>query len=355
MKEKCIIHIGMPKTGSTSIQNTLHRKLVDKKFDYMKIGTSSPNHSGTIISFCENKLPQSQSRGLTRDKIIEIDKKNRKNFIEYIINNNSPVSIISGEEIHQVSINGLEYLKNFLKKYFKQVVVVGYIRSPKSFMDSSLQQRVKGGLDTFDVEILYPYYRRRFEKFDEAFGRENVKFWKFDPKSFPKGNIVLDFCQKLGIEMQAEQTVRVNESLSKEALSLLYTYRKYGIDHGLGENINKEYYIYRLIGEIMGIGDTKVRLSPSITNPILEKYNEDTRWMEERLGESLSENIVEIENDIVSESDLLENNEYTISKLIKLIGINYLKESKYDYAELEVGELMHILRMKLIYSNDSKC
>jgi hypothetical protein len=71
-----------------------------------------------------------------------------------------------------------------------------------------------------------------FEKFDDVLGRENVRLWKFDPPSFPNGCVVQDFCTRLGIALPRERVIRVNASISREAVQLLYTYRKLGRNFG---------------------------------------------------------------------------------------------------------------------------
>ena len=66
-------------------------------------------------------------------------------------------------------------------------------------MESAFQQLVKyHNFNTFNFSIVYPHYKKKIHKFDKVFGIENVNLWKFDPKSFPNNDIILDFCSHLG-------------------------------------------------------------------------------------------------------------------------------------------------------------
>lgn len=55
-KPRCILHIGMPKTGTSSIQETLSQENEIEECEYLKIGPSS-NHS-TIIYSLVSKRPE---------------------------------------------------------------------------------------------------------------------------------------------------------------------------------------------------------------------------------------------------------------------------------------------------------
>ena len=346
-KRECIIHIGMHKTGSTSIQASLHQNLDSETFSYLDIGPR--NHSVSIVSLFAKKkfLPALKKRGFTKKNMIDFKLSTKDKLINNLIECND-VMIISGESIPALLLNELEEFRDFLYQYFEKITIVAYVRTPKSYIESAFQQRVKGGLNKLDIDTLYPKYRERFEKFDLVFGRENVKLWKFDPKSFSEGNVVMDFCNRLGIEMKSESTIRVNESLSKEALSLLYIYRKYGRGFGVGTNVMR--INQKLIATLQNIGKTKIKFSPDMIQPILEQKREEFLWMEKRLGERLNENIDVSLNDIRREEDLLSISDETIQELKMVIGPEYLPTEKKSNRLEEVSNLVNALRIKMAKS-----
>src|SRR4029079_5237682 len=119
----------------------------------------------------------------------------------------------------------VERMREFFDERCDKLSIVGYVRPPAGFVTSAFQERVKGGsLRRFDVASGYRNYQNCFGKFDAVFGRERVHLWKFDPPSFPDGCAVRDFCARLGIALPARRIRRLNESLSREMVSLLYIF-----------------------------------------------------------------------------------------------------------------------------------
>ncbi|AKF25720.1 hypothetical protein YH65_10230 [Sulfurovum lithotrophicum] len=329
MKRKCIIHIGMHKTGSSSIQQSLFHNLKDDTFSYLDMGI--PNHSISMSMLFRNSSRKNPETVNLKNKLIKS------------IKNSHSIMIISAEAISMFSKEDLKYLRDFLLDYFKEIQIVGYIRSPKSYMESFFQQRVKGGLVSFDLEkYIYPNYRKRFEKFDDVFGHQNVQFWKFDPKHFYKGNVVLDFCRKIGIDFQEDQTIRINESLSREEVAILYTYGKQKTRHIQSPAVMQKNM--KIIKKIKKLKEHKFRFSPTLITPILEKNSRDIQWMEERLGISLKEKTTKSEADVKSEVDLLKIDKKTLQKLRILTGELSPKEDTYDDSQEEIITLINILQ-----------
>lgn len=353
MKERCVIHIGMHKTGSSSIQSSLYKQLTDENFSYADLG--GPNHTSRILQlFSEHpeKYKSNSTKSLSKGR----KKLSRQIFEDELVQSFSQDKaanlIISGEGIYNLSVGELRKMQAFLSRYVKKIVIVGYVRSPISFIESSFQQKLKGGLNNFRIENSYPKYRQRFEKFDQVFGRENVELWKFDPKKFSEGNVVLDFCQRVGIIMEVENSLRVNDSLSQEAVSLLYSNNKFGAKVGYVANSIPENKA--LIDELCKIGKNKFKLSLSLMTPVLEKYREDIEWMENRLGNSLAEKRVDKATVIRNENDLLNNNPEIVKQLRELIGDEILQGKVEGNTAQKVAELVHMLRIKLTSPKNAK-
>ena len=348
MPKHCILHVGMHKTGSSSIQAALHTKLkLDDEHTYFNLG--SANHSIRIFSLFTEK-PENynihKKRGLNLEEIKLFNIKTKKMLIKEIDACNTDNMIISGEAISILSKKSLMRLKEFMQKYFEKITIIAYVRPPVSFMESSLQQRVKvGQFNEFNINSLYPGYRNRFEKFDIIFGKENVCLWKFDPKIFFKGDVVLDFCHRLNIKINLENIGRSNEAISKEALSLLYTYRKLGPGYGVGPKVIRENAM--LINMLKNIGKTKIKLAPRLINPIMKKNHLDLLWIEERMALRFNEYIECTNEDISKESDLLKIDKSSIKTLLKLLKEDSLPLGIKGETPEEVAILVHTLRKQL--------
>ncbi|NPA39726.1 MAG: hypothetical protein GXO57_04710, partial [Thermodesulfobacteria bacterium] len=131
---------------------------------------------------------------------------------------------------------------------------------------------------------------------------------KFDPKKFPDGDVVKDFCQFWGITLSTKKTIKANISFPKEIVSLIYALRKYS-------NSDKIYplhiyFLAKLIKDLLPDYEfTPFKISKEVIKPIVEANIEDVRWMEKVLGEPLihEEALKEPEPDwvIKKEEDLL--------------------------------------------------
>ncbi|MGR8933318.1 MAG: hypothetical protein ACU837_02880 [Gammaproteobacteria bacterium] len=346
--KRCVIHIGMPKTGSTSIQYSFSRRLDNPQWKYLDL--NGPNHSGALNVI----LPEDpflfgglhRRLGTERDVLLKLQRELRDKLIREL-DADAENMLISAELLttKRTDLSLLLTLRDLVAKHVDSIVVVGYIRPPKGHMESAFQERVKGGCSQLDCDSIYPKYRKRLENLDKAFGKENVVFWKFDPATFPNGCVVQDFCSRLGIDFPVSSISRVNESLSREAVALLYTYRKYGPENILGKAaVNENNLLIRRLSELKG---SKLRFSWDLIYPTLHANDADIVWMENRLGESLKEVCQEEESAICSEKDLFCYRSQDLLWLAEQLGPEYVKRCNSQMSSEEVSSWIHTLRLKL--------
>ena len=209
---KCILHVGMHKTGTTSIQNSL-LNFENDKFLYARLGGDA-NHSVPIYSiFSEHPEKHFLNRtrrnnGTLQDYIDRI----RNDLSSSIKAAGDRTLIISGEDIGVMAEDDIKRLADYLSAHCSSTQVIAYIRPPMSFMNSAFQQTVRSGRrTTLNLPKLYRNYRGSFEKFDTHFGRENVLLKPFDRKKLIGGDSVIDFCSTIGLEFPADRIHRANE------------------------------------------------------------------------------------------------------------------------------------------------
>jgi hypothetical protein len=345
-----LVHFGMHKTGTSSIQESLFQRLADPRFHYVNLGMAN---ASTGISMCfradmggygtfvkrgvhAGNLPRFREKavGLLRAEMEACAKK---------------IAIVSGENISQLEEAELRALHGFMAGRDRPVTAVAYVRRPKEYMESAFQQRVRGGLDSLVASKLYPGYRNRLEKFDVVYGRDNVQLWLFDPKRFPGGCVVQDFCARLGIAFRPEDAIRVNDGLSLPALSLLFAYRKFGPGFGVGPSVLYENRL--LVNRIRTLPGPKLRLHSSLVAPVIAGQREDIEWMEARLGGvSLAEDLAaHDEGAIRSEEDLLRFSPEALRWLAEELGGERWRP---DMRAQEVADWMHRLRVRLAAADE---
>jgi len=331
-RELCIVHIGMHKTGSSSIQYNLSRRQY-KNFSYFNLGTE--NHSIPIFSLFSKK-PENYHihwrAGRTKEDVKKYNQKVEKLFLKHLIDNEEhEVFVISGEDISMLPIESVHRFKDFLSCYFKNIKIIAYVRSPGSFMSSNFQEHIKAGFSNFNVDIHYPNYRSRFEKFDEIFGKENVQLIHFDLKKIINNDVTCDFLNRLGLDDKIVTYDRINESLSLEATSLLYIFNKYASSEF--EIVEREKNRMKLIEFLKKIGKQKFMLKPDVIKEVIKKNKDDIEWIEKRIGIKISEEPFNHSDGVSCEKDM-----YNIAKrffnnlgstqykdLNNIININSLK------------------------------
>jgi hypothetical protein len=236
-----VVHFGMPKTGSTSIGASLHRHLRDERFYHMDLG--GPIASLAVASGFKadpSRFHLHRKRGTEAVAFERLRPEARARIAAELERAGARTAILSAPVVYSFSRAEMESLRDALAAHRSSVTFVGYIRRPKEFMESAFQQRVKAGSAKFSLTNPLPRCRKLIESMDAALGRDNVRLWLFDPKAFPAGDAVLDFCQRLGIAFDAANVVRVNEGVSRHALALLYAYRKFGPGYGQGGSVLRE-------------------------------------------------------------------------------------------------------------------
>lgn len=340
----CIIHIGMHKTGSSSIQNSLNG-YNDDDFIYANINNDS-NHSLAIYSLfspdpATHPIHKADARnGSSLKKYLDDVENGLRASID---STNGKTLIVSGEDIGVLPETSLLAIKEYFQKFFDEIMIVAYVRPPAGFITSAFQQRVKAGrMSGVDVFSEYRSYKNRFLKFDKVFGADNVQLWKFDPGEFNGGCVVQDFCYRLGINLHKEKIVRTNESLSRNSVSLLYIYNKF--KEKLGYDHLRAAAATTLTDLLAEPGDEKFRFSPDVIKPVLERNKLDIQWMENRLGESLYENLdTQRPNDVCDEASLLKISPGLVDKLYSLLGGNVPESLNGESAE-DIAVLFHAFR-----------
>jgi nucleoid DNA-binding protein len=349
---RCIIHVGMHKTGTSSIQQSLNG-FDDANFTYYRNPSGGANHAGAIFKILGSMgadRPRRHEKGKVptfRSNRAEIE-----NLTRSLRSLGTRSLIISAEGLRFLSREELGRLKSLLERHVDRLEIVAYIRPPAAYMSSFVQQLIRGRSTTLDPERGYCHYRSFVSKFDDVFGAENVRLWKFDPRSFPGGCVVRDLCSRLGVELPAERIRRTNESLSRDALCLLYTYRRSGLAPRTRDLEGQQYR--RLLEQMRSIGGKPFRLSPEAVRPILEKYRPDVAWMEARLGQSLGEELGDPQpEDIRHELDLLRPRPPAVRELVALLGDLAPGDINGDTPE-QVGRLMNLLMEKQKADNDER-
>ena len=294
----CILHIGMPKTGTTAIQSSLFESLRDKRFRLITLDSYFGNRTMSAAfmptefdraSIFFRGVGPDQMRSLQSTAIAYIDRSLRS------ARRSGQVPIMSAEMIWMFSEEQLRTLAAFLTTRGFCPKVYGYIRAPLDMLESVFQQKVRVGRNEPWKELLGimqgPPLRLEISLLDAVFGQASVDLKYFDPDTFPDRCVVMDLCERAGIEFDRDKVVRVNESLNINAIKFLCAIGKYRIAQGKSmppsmsamEMLKWE----SLVDVLSAVPGPSLRLHPSLTSTFAESFTAYQPSLEKRLGRSI--------------------------------------------------------------------
>lgn len=229
MKATFYLHIGVQKTGTTSIQQTMFKNresLLARGINYLPFDA---NHGGFLISLLSEK-PHKERRNIRRyvdtpEKAATFNASNRERLTEVLSSNRCSKILISGEGLSIIPEEAVRRLKQMFDPYAAGYRVIVYARDPYDYSNSAFLQRIKsGGTFANPGPPPLPKYRRKIEKYIDIFGRENVDIRIFDPGHFVGGDLISDFLVALGESAELKDSLqirRANQSMSHEAAMIL--------------------------------------------------------------------------------------------------------------------------------------
>lgn len=285
--DRLVLHAGMHKTGSSSIQHRLAAG--GEGFHYVDLGRG-PNHSGgmyTAFSSEPEKYHFLRRQGVPAAQAHVLGAEIRSRLAAELGSDGPGLRIVSGEDMSTIDPEGLARLRDFVAPLAGKTRILAYVRPPRSFMESAFQQRVRGGMGLLNFASLYPMYRKRFLRFEETFGRARVGLVPFDVAAFPGGDVVADFCGRLGIPAPAGSRLELNRAHSRRATSLLFAYRRFGAAYGIGQDeIRGNKALVLALGTLEG---PKLRFAGALVDAVLARFANDRRWVERRLPAPLED------------------------------------------------------------------
>ena len=119
MKLRCIVHIGPHKTGSSSIQRTLSRELIDPGFEYAKLGKNHGARIFSMFSRSPEKIGSHRSRGWSSEEIDRFNRNAKDKLVRAVREAEAEAVIFSGEAISNIDSDGLADLRQFLDDHYR--------------------------------------------------------------------------------------------------------------------------------------------------------------------------------------------------------------------------------------------
>ena len=353
---RCTFHVGMHKTGSTSIQQHLFYDLVDPRFQY--VGGGRVNGCFLLGALFQeppillNNLPTSSFLSSPRSaKRVRQDIQGKwDRAIDRALQRNAHL-IFSAEGGFVAPRDALERVHEQLSSHGFQTDVFGYLRSWKPFHESQFQQAVKAGRKTLAIGLGQGRgtmrYQEQIENLWKVFGRPNVNFAKFDRTTFPQGCVVQDFQKRIGLPVTDSRHRYKNESLSQPAVQLLYAFNKYS-SHEINPLKTYPSGFRNLLYWVSTLQGVPFHFHSRFLKPFYDEAKPHLDWVEQQLGIALHEPIDQHDHQpsILSEDCLLRFSRESLDWLAKTTGERTISGNEGESVAIEVARQMDKLRKK---------
>lgn len=231
-----ILHIGMPKTGSTTLQRTLHASntiLEEHGICYPSNLKSSPASHRIMASklMPASRFPRHLHRCKQQQRADELYLELKAKIDAAKQQGKARQVVLSSEILFRLPDNGY-------KSYFRdsvydllgnQLRIAAYLRSPASAYLALLQQKLKASHRLRPVKP--PEYKKVIKFYCDHFGRNAISLRIFDRGELVSGDIVSDFCEHYlpahpDLVAQLQPSVETNVSLSAESMAVCLLFHK---------------------------------------------------------------------------------------------------------------------------------
>ena len=287
--KRLIVHVGMHKTGSTTLQHML-KKL--RRGSAERMDMIDTNHSvgcsmwfGSVLKYERTLLnfghsPASAERHLNRIK---------KRVARQLERSSCDELVISSEWLSDGGYEGegrrgaLRRLREEFEPHFERIEIYGYVRPPVGFTTSATQEIMK--MRPF---FMTPWagYRRRFGPLRDIFGRENVHLRLFKRDRLKDQDIMTDFQDWVGWTPQPYRIKATNLSMTAAGAALVHCYQR---NRGPIETVRHHRQKVRAVAKLGKVGGPKFVLSQPVQHSLLTEHADDLAWMEKILREPIND------------------------------------------------------------------
>ncbi len=137
----------------------------------------------------------------------------------------------------------------------------------------------------------------------DVFGQTNCELRLFDVKNIKNGDVIDDALDFFGIDASEVKKIRVNESLSLEALSVIFFHNLY--TNSRIKSVEQQVYRRQMILALRGFGKEKFGLAEAVLDKFIEQNRKDIEWAESLTGFDLHGATTSFQTPIATVNDIV--------------------------------------------------
>lgn len=224
-----IVHLGMPKTGTTSIQSALanNRPVLDRR-GYRYSATFGPAGQAALSLRVLSDVYANRDEPPATDLEDRVRRMDRAVFqalddrlAAEIASHTERIFVFSSEMLFDTlgSDEGIKALTSYFARRFERVRYVAYLRRQDRHIVSGYAQRANNGyVETFEDYLRYQLgkstylYHANFERLSSRVGHEAVTLRPFEKGQLRNADAARDFLALLGVE--PAELIRPSEHLN---------------------------------------------------------------------------------------------------------------------------------------------
>jgi hypothetical protein len=274
------IHIGAPKTGTTSIQHAMFRNADRLRREYsINYPSVALNHWAIIIPYIaeENYRPIRNHllRGIgTRARFAAMAKAYATGFKRD--GTRYRTHVLSSEQLLIADRDAIAGLRGFFAGLGLDVKIVVYIRHPGERLSSLVSQQLRGGETDLKSFVFRDMTAPAVRAYADVFGKENIIIRRFGERYFLNGDLIDDFTAVINqVPIKGLNPERLNDSLSLPAVMLAE--RLFKIAPLASGERGREEYLLRVAGP-------KFRAPRWMVEKAIEAHREGMVYLEAEFG-----------------------------------------------------------------------
>jgi hypothetical protein len=296
---KIVVHIGPPKTGSTSIQKSFSasgKQLKRKNIYYYDRAQPMPM-ALSMLFLSDVRRPHQKlvAKVGSAENVASWSENCWQEFERDIDESRPELTVISSERF--AAIQNVDGFIGRLRQRFDDIYVAAYIRDPVDLYVSVTQQKIRGGNPLCNLDTPQSFKnnsREALERYSNVVGADKMIVRNFDRKNLVDGDVVADFLDQLArIGPNCPiKSLRAQESIPAAAVAWLLVTNDL-VFHRMEKKLkgrqgrHKKMHGFRTVNRaLVGADDLKdypkLKLKdPQMAGIIRSRADADCRWINE--------------------------------------------------------------------------